>query len=397
MAKNKNELQELSNDVFFDNNARLIYPQEHRAFNNAMIEAMAMQSDLDGTTTRLARLENPAIPKHGRPIVVDEVLNYREGFCSWDRPNNHIIARPKNYARDGIMPIGEVIYYYEANSQGKAVRITVLDKLFGPTIQEENGAIVFVINEPGTYYFVVKNIDGFVSMENHIVTADQAQNGYKIQLPAEMKPTEVEPDRSSKQRRVFARLYTYPYLESHVYNGIDYSIKRGLAYKVRINREELNDAGAITGLNCIPLPSYGPFLDRSGKYIGIKTMQMPEIGLRPGFNVDMDAPIDSDVFLDNTHYEAREIITVLYKKRKSWQTNGEGERRHTRNVVGYSETNGLNIFDIRNKGGRLSPADAEISPYIIFKVVIKNASKTVLAYYKATLYEDASRATFRRM
>lgn len=360
----KVDLIKLSQDTFFDNNEGLISPDGHRKYNEAIIRAMGMDNDVQ-------QLINPHIPKHAKPLVIDEVIK-DEFAASWDRCNNHVIFT----LVPTMFPIGEVVCKFVTTHQG----IERFDSTFGPAVKFVDGKHYFEVVEPGRYNLLLKR-NGPRRMEVYDVSEAEAAAGYKIYFDS----ITITPDGKGKDMRTYARLY----FSKNAYQKRSYFLNGGKAYKYTTDflRYTIPVLCVVDkGIAIVPVKAQEPVITRHGKNVLTPTVSRPQLFLRSAFSVKPNNIICLDNFLDpEQRYDMDAYYQVWYKKSKTWWYKLLGKRK-THKLVGYTKMANLPITELERLS-HLGPGNAEfgfVPRFIDFQIRMKNAEKTVVAQYRAT-------------
>lgn len=361
----------MSQQTFFDNNEGLISPDGHRKYNEAVIDTMAMDEDVQ-------LLADPSTPKHAQPTVVDEVLTNK--FGSWDRSNNHVAHIPIWGNLDVVkFPIGEVATNYFTTKNGTEM----FRRTFGPAVKFFNGEYYFSVFQAGAYVLVQKKIVSgppyHKSVHQEInVTEEQAANGYKIIFDDGVTSSTVL-NGSGKNLRTYTRLY---YETGNVYQNVNYTVPIGVTFKYHSDPAKPNAiAGGKDVLMAVyAVKAHAPLLTRQGRNITIRSMIRPELKLRPTFMAKMNTSINMELFIEPNRKNDGSGYEVWHKKSKTWHYRFNGKRK-THRIVGYIKTKHRTAEEIMKKGLR----PTELQPqFIDFQIRMKNAEKTVVAQYRAT-------------
>lgn len=360
----KTELKKLSQDTFFDNNEGLISPDGHRKYNEAIIDAMAMDDDV-------RQLTNPETPKHARPTVVDEVLRDNKGLAAWSRSQNHVIYIPQT--SKALFPIGETMHHYKMKN-GVIVKST---QTFGPAVKTENDKHYFVVVEAGDYVLKVKKKSGKASEQTIIVSEEQAATGFRIDyddLAQGFNPGD------GKEARTYARLY---YTTNNIYKTVNYHIWGGGTFKYSTESAKFEDAtagGGDVGIAVFAIKTHGPVITRHRRIVPLQSIVRPACRLRTTFAATLNAHIDIKLFLEpNTGYDGWDY-EIWYKKSKTWH-HKVNKKRYTHRIVGYVKA--VNLTPEKLRFRNLLPS-TDTPQFVDFQVRANNAEKTVVAQYRAT-------------
>lgn len=360
----KTELKKLSQDTFFDNNEGLISPDGHRKYNEAIIDAMAMDDDV-------RQLKNPTIPKHAQPIVVDEVLRDSNGFASWCRSHNHVIYIPQSLK--ALFPVGETLHHYKME-KGVIVKTT---QSFGPAVKTENDSFYFVVVEAGDYVLKVKTRLGTASEQTIRVTEEQAATGFRIDYNDLAQGSNPG---AGKNARTYARLY---YTSNSLYKTLNYYILGGGTFKYSTETEKFSDAtagGTDTGIALFAIKAHCPVTTRHGRILPAQSFVRPACKLRTTFAAKMNQPINMGLFLEpNTGYDGWEY-EIWLKKSKTWH-HFINAKRYTHRFVGYVRVQDITPDELRFRGLNTNDGTPQ---FVDFQIRHKSPEKTVVAQYRAT-------------
>lgn len=372
----KEQLKSLSKTTFFENNEGLISPDGHRKFNDAMIEAVAMDTDLAKQTQRIDALANMPGASHTSTTVVDEVV--KNGFASWCRSNGHVIYRPDHMGAI-YMPIGEIRYHYRIIG-GMIERHHEKTKYFGPAVRVTGDGAYFEVVVAGQYQLILKRKSGYV-VTPIVVTEAQASAGYKIQFNDEMTGASSA-GFSAKEGRTFARLY---YTSQPDYQKTKYLFPACKAYKYTTDYANQTSDGVVMGIAVKSIATHHPVLSRQGYLIDESATARQTLALRQAFRMPMDRPITVRTFVEQFNFLNPEGFTVKFKKSKTWATDRKGKRR-THHIVGYTKVNNRTVTQLRRLRSKLTTADPlGYLPYFIdFRIVQNNAERTVIAQYRGS-------------
>ena len=372
----KEQLKSLSKTTFFENNEGLISPDGHRKFNDAMIEAVAMDTDLAKQTQRIDILANTPGASLACVTVVDEIV--KSGYASWCRSNNHIIYRPQH--KGGIhMPIGEIRHYYEIMG-GIIQRKTAETKYFGPAVRVASDGAYFEVVEAGKYLLVQYKKIGYIE-SHYTVTQAQATTGYKIPFNDEMQGTASE-GFGNKGNRTYARLY---YTTQNKYHTIDYYLPFGKAHKYATDYTNKTNDGIVLGIAMQTMATHHPVLSRQGYIIDDLATVRPMLTLRQAFRMPMDQPIDVRMFVEKFNFYNPAKFTLKFKKSKSWAYK-YSNKKFTHHIVSYVKVSSRTVNQLRSLSSKLTASHpVGFVPYFIdFRIVQNNAERTVIADYRAT-------------
>ena len=360
----KAELKKLSQDTFFDNNEGLISPDGHRKYNEAIIDAMAMDDDV-------RQLINPTTPKHAQPIVVDEVLRGRNGFASWCRSHNHVIYIPENFK--AIFPIGETMHHYWFD-KGEIVKGT---QAIGPAVRNDNGTYYFVVVQAGNYLLKVKPKIGLPTETSIVVSEAQAATGFRIDYDDLAQG--INPD-SGKNARTYARLY---YTSYNIYKQNNYHVSVGGTFKYSTESAKFPDAtagGTDAGIALFAIKAHCPVMTRQGRILPAQSFVRPACKLRTTFAAKMNQPINMGLFLESTAgYDGRDY-EVWLKKSKTWHHKID-TKRYTHRIVGYVKVQEITPEKLRFRGLNTNDGTPQ---FVDFQIRHKSPEKTVVAQYRAT-------------
>ena len=363
----KDELKKLSQQTFFDNNEGLISPDGHRKYNEAVIDTMAMDEDVQ-------KLANPDTPKHAQPTVVDEVL--RNARASWCRSNNHVVYISPNIDVPAQLPIGEVVTTYSMDRG----YIEMDRKTYGPALKMVDAECYFMVFQAGDYLLVQKKYKNIQTDKKITVTEAQAKAGYRINFDDGVTSS-TKFAGGGKDLRTITRLY---YETNGVYQNVNYSLPAGAVFKYSSESIQFPNAiagGADVGMGVYEIKARGPIFSRQGCIVTIRSIVRRELILRPTFSVAKNVPVVMGLFIEpKTGYDGRDY-ELWYKKSKTWHYKNNN-KRYVHRIVGYIKVNDRTPEQMLYTG--LRPHDVPIPQFIDFQIRMKNAEKTVVAQYRAT-------------
>lgn len=361
----KEELKRLSQQTFFDNNEGLISPDGHRKYNEAVIDTMAMDTDVQ-------QLTDPDTPKHAQPTVVDEVL--QSTYASWTRSKNHLAHIPL-WNDNAKLPIGEVVTTY---SMDKGY-IKMDRKTYGPALKMVDTECYFMVFQAGDYWLGQKKYQNIQTGRHITVTEAQAMAGYRIDFEDGITSS-TKLDGSGKDLRTIARLY---YKTNGIYQNVNYTIPSGTTFKYSDNtaKPDAIAGGESVGMAVYKVKACGPLTTRQGRIISIRSIVRHELILRQTFATKTNVPVIMDLFIEpNAGYNGRDY-ELWYKKSKTWHFKPNNMRK-THRIVGYIKVNDRTTEQLMLTG--LRPHRVTMPQFIDFQIRMKNAEKTVVAQYRAT-------------
>lgn len=356
----------MSQQTFFDNNEGLISPDGHRKYNEAVIDTMAMDEDVQ-------QLINPEMPMHAHPTVVDEVMKNQN--TSWNRSQNHIAHVPLwgnvSFVR---FPIGEKISHYSYDN-GK---VQEARRTFGPAIQVSATECYFMVFEAGRYLLMQKQYQNLMTNEIFDVTQEQAASGYRINFDDGVTSSTTLIG-SGKSLRTFARLY---FVTHDLYQNVNYSVPSGTTFKYSTDLTQPNPiaGGEDVGVAVYAVKPHGLLLTRQGINVSTWSVVRSLLHLRPTFAINTNVGIGIKLFIYPDVNNNGGEYEVWHKKSKTWYYS-YNKKRYTHRIVGYVKTGKRKIEDIMVKGLKSSEGKPQ---YIDFQIRMKNAEKAVVAQYRAT-------------